>query len=96
VLNHEEKSRLNKLQEYPDSTDEILETWPTRAKLWSKWDQSLEGEWRVVCCRDQESPNTLTIDADSYSRESIQREVKQQQVHDMNTNSDGNSDSDGI
>jgi hypothetical protein len=96
-IDQEHELLIKVLPDYPDSTEEILETWPTRAKLWDKWNQGWEYEWRLDFCAVQDRCSMLTIDADSYSRESIQRKPKQQQIRDKkrSRNSDDDDDSDG-
>ncbi|PVF92879.1 hypothetical protein CPB86DRAFT_743632 [Serendipita vermifera] len=46
---YHEKVFLTRLQEYPDSEDEILNTWEERAQLWANWNRN--GARELTCGR---------------------------------------------
>jgi hypothetical protein len=70
IENYDQALR-EKLQKYPDSIEEVLNTWPSRAKLWEKWDR--DRDWRELRCDTQRQSGLLAIDADSYSRASVSK-----------------------
>ncbi|PVF94321.1 hypothetical protein CPB86DRAFT_876480 [Serendipita vermifera] len=55
---HDEEVFLSRLQEYPASEDEILNTWEERAKLWEDWNK--RERWTGVNLREMICENQST------------------------------------
>ncbi|PVF92878.1 hypothetical protein CPB86DRAFT_829717 [Serendipita vermifera] len=52
------------LYKYPDSAEDVLASWPTRAILWDQWNRARS--WREVRCSDQRASYMVVVDTDSY------------------------------
>ncbi|PVF94340.1 hypothetical protein CPB86DRAFT_713425 [Serendipita vermifera] len=60
---YDEKAFLARLQEYPDSDDEILDTWEERKKLWESWNKGKGG--REMSCESQVAIDLKPMNQDS-------------------------------